>query len=247
MRKNLAIGIGMLTLSALPAFAADLPPRVTYKAPAAVYTPVINWTGCYIGGHAGYAWSKSTYTYDNSVVIESFSDNPNSFLGGGQVGCQYQFSSNWVVGVEGTWSWTKLDQADPSLLLPGRQRELTLNQIATVTGRIGYAWDRWMLYAKGGFAETKIDTYAVNPATGIFGEANKWQAGWTVGGGLEYMVTPNFILGAEFNYYRFGFDRSITASDGSATAYTNTRAEVYSAVARASYLFNWGGPVVARY
>ncbi len=231
------------------AHAADLPPQpMPYKAPVMVSTPVVNWTGCYVGGHAGYAWSRSNYTLDNGTgLVESFSDNPSNFMGGGQVGCQYQFSGNWVVGIEGTWSWDKLQQTDISVINPVHQRTLGINQIATATGRLGYAWDRWMLYAKGGFADAKIDTYAINTANGVFGDANAWQTGWTVGGGLEYMVMPSLVIGAEFNYYRFGFDRSLAASNGTVGSVYDSRAEVYSALVRASWLFNWGGPVVARY
>jgi outer membrane immunogenic protein len=86
-----------------------------------------------------------------------------------------------------------------------------------------------------------------NPATGVSADVNKWQSGWTVGAGLDYLVTPNFVVGVEVNYYRFSFDRTAQATDGTIATFFNTRAEVYSALARASWLFNWGGPVVARY
>ena len=248
MTRNLAIGLGILTLTALPSFAADIPVRMPTKAP--MMAPVTyNWTGCYVGGHAGGAWSRSNYTLDNGAgLVESFSYNPSSFMGGGQVGCQIQFSSNWVAGIEGTWSAVRLNQTDISVLSPPRQRSLAVDQIATVTGKLGYTWDRWMLYGKGGFAEARIETFAINPATGVFVDPNRWQAGWTVGGGLDYLVTPNFVVGVEGNYYRFGFDRTSVASDGTISTFSNSRAEVYSVLGRASYLFNWGGgPGGARY
>lgn len=247
MTKNLALGIGLLALTAAPSFAADLPVGIPTKGP--IMVPVTyNWTGCYVGGHAGGAWSRSSYTLDNGAgLVESFSYNPSSFMGGGQIGCQVQFASNWVAGIEGTWSWVRLNQTDVSVLAPPRQRSLSVDQMATVTGKLGYTWDRWMLYAKGGFAEAKIDAFAINPLTGVSADSNKWQSGWTVGGGLDYLVTPNFVVGVEVNYYRFGFDRSAAATDGTISTFFNTRTEVYSALARASWLFNWGGPVVARY
>lgn len=246
MKRVLTLTLGLVALSAVPAIAADLPMKAPMATP--VMAPVANWTGCYIGGHAGYAWSNSNYTLDNGAgIVESFNFNPSSFIGGGQVGCQMQFSGNWVVGAEGTWSGLRLNQTDTSLLAPPRQRSLGIDQIATATARLGYAFDRWMIYAKGGFADGRIDTFAINPATGVFADARNWQAGWTVGGGLEYMVMPNLVLGAEFNYYRFAFDRSTLATDGTTSTFFNTRADVYSAMARASWLFNFGGPVVARY
>jgi outer membrane immunogenic protein len=104
-----------------------------------------------------------------------------------------------------------------------------------------------MLYAKGGFADARIDTFAINPTTGVFGDVRQWQAGWTVGGGLDYMVIPSLVLGIEGNYYHFKYDRTIPASDGTVGTITNSKADVYSVMGRASWLFNWGGPVVARY
>jgi outer membrane immunogenic protein len=239
--KRFVVGFGILALATLPAFAADIPARMPAKVPVAV-APVMTWTGCYIGGHAGYAWSRSSHTFDNGAgVVETFDYNPNSFIGGGQVGCQYQFAPDWLIGLEGTWSGLRLNQTDVSVLSPPRQRSLNLDQIATGTVRIGYVWDRWMMYAKGGYATARIDTFAINPATGVSSDARNWEPGWTVGGGVEYMVVPQLVLGLEFDYYRFGYDRSgIVATDGTVGAYTNTRAEVYAVLGRASWLFNWG-------
>jgi outer membrane immunogenic protein len=245
--KKVMFVAGVLALSMSAAGAADLGPRMVTKAPP-MATAIYNWTGCYIGGHAGGAWSNSSMTFNNGAgLVEDFGFNPSSFFGGGQVGCQYQFAPNWVVGAEGTWSGTSLSQTDLSVLAPTRSRTFKLDQIATATAKLGYTWGPWMLYAKGGFADARIDTFAINNATGVVGDVRQWQTGWTVGGGLDYMVMPNFIVGAEFNYYRFGFDRNIPASDGTIGIVSNSRADVYSAVARASWLFNWGGPVVARY
>jgi outer membrane immunogenic protein len=247
MKKLILAAAGLLALSVTSAGAADLGPRMVTKAPP-MATTVYNWTGCYIGGHAGGAWSNSNMTVNNgATLVENFGYTPSSFLGGGQVGCQYQFAPNWVIGAEGTWSGMSLNQTDVGVLSPTRTRAFKLDQIATATAKLGYTWGPWMLYAKGGFADARIDTFMINNATGVFGDVRQWQAGWTVGGGLDYMVTPNFILGAEFNYYRFGFDRTVPASDGTIGTVTNSRADAYSAVARASWLFNLGGPVVARY
>lgn len=247
MKRVLTLTLGLAALSVGPAMAADIPMKAPVAAP--VMAPVTSWTGCYIGGHAGYAWSQTGLTYNNGAgIIETFNFNPSSFIGGGQAGCQYQFLQNWVFGVEGTWSSVRLNQTDISVLAPPRQRSLGIDQIWTVTGRLGYTWDRWMLYAKGGLADAQIDTFAINPTTGIFGDSRQWQGGWTVGGGLEYMILPSIVLGAEFNYYRFQFDRTFVNSDATISAVTASRADVYSAMARASWLFNFGGgPVVARY
>ncbi|MGA8611822.1 MAG: hypothetical protein WB760_08920, partial [Xanthobacteraceae bacterium] len=133
-----------------------------------------------------------------------------------------------------------LNQTDPSVLSPGRLRSLTTNDIDTVVGKVGYTWDHWMLYAKGGWADARINTFAINPASGVFGNATNWQGGYTVGTGLDYMVARNWIIGVDFNYYDFHFDRSALATDGTTSTWSNTNSNIYSVMARASYLFNWG-------
>jgi outer membrane immunogenic protein len=240
--KRVAVALSILVVGVASATAADLPAR-TYTKAAPVVAPIAySWSGCYVGGQAGYAWSRSRYTLDNGAgLVEPFSYDPNSFIGGGQVGCQYQFAGSFVLGAEGTWSWVDLKRTDLSILSPPRTRFLGIDQIATATVKLGYAWDRWMVYAKGGFADTRIDTFAINPVTNVFVDINRWQAGWTVGGGIDYMVTPNFIIGGEFNYYNFKFDRTARATDATISTFFNTNADVYSIMGRASFLFNLGG------
>ena len=232
------------------AMAADLGRPAPAPAPAPVYKappPMIySWTGCYLGGHVGGVWSNDSYTLDNGAFVESFSFNPNSWIGGGQLGCQMQASS-FVFGVEGTWSGTDLKQTNKSVVDPLRNRTFKLDEIATVTGRLGVAFDRWMIYGKGGWADGRIDTFALNTATNVSIDLNAWQSGWTVGGGIEWMMWQNLVLGAEFNYYSFKFDRSGLDNVGGTSRFFNTNANVYSAMVRASWLFNWGGPVTARY
>ena len=246
MRSQSLIVATLLAAVSGSAMAADL------RRPAPVYTkappPIVyNWTGCYVGGHVGGAWSSDHFTLDNGAgIVESFSYDPSSWIGGGQLGCQLQ-SNNLVIGVEGTWSGLNLDQTDVSVLSPPRRRTFKLDEIATVTGRLGYAWDQWMIYGKAGWADARIDTFAINPLTSVNIDLNSWQSGFTVGGGIEWMPWQNLVLGAEFNYYNFTFDRSGIASDGTISHFFNTNANVYSAVVRASWLFNWSGPVTARY
>lgn len=219
------------------ASAADLPRRAPEYAPA---PPVVyNWSGIYVGGQAGGAWTDSSYTFTNVVGAENFSHSPASFFGGGHLGAQGQWGA-FVLGVEGTWSWMDLDDTQTSVLQPGRLRTLELQDMATVVGKLGYAAGQWMPYVKGGWAGTDIKTFAVNPATGISSSTSGWKSGWTVGGGIDYMWTPSWIIGADVNYYRFDFDRSGLATDGTAFTYTSTKADVFSATARLSYKFDMG-------
>jgi len=105
--KNLFLtGTALLTLVSGSAIAADLgrpaPAPVFTKAPPPV--PVFTWTGFYIGGNIGAAWAQHNWT--DSVLLVNFNNNNNNavFIGGGQVGGNYQFS-NFVIGLEGTFDW----------------------------------------------------------------------------------------------------------------------------------------------
>src|SRR3954467_12329990 len=111
---------------ASPAMAADWPVMATYEAappPPAVYSW---WTGCYVGGNLGGAWSRAEYALDNTVAVERFTFTPLAVIGGGQLGCQYQWNS-LVFGLEGTYSWTNLRQDQKSTLLPNRQRSIGID------------------------------------------------------------------------------------------------------------------------
>src|SRR5258708_20048996 len=98
------VGAALLGLAVSPAFAADLPvkARPMAPAPAAVY----NWTGCYIGGNAGAGWIRDEQTRigttAGAVLNNNFgSGTQTNLIGGGQIGCDYQFASTWVVGLQG--------------------------------------------------------------------------------------------------------------------------------------------------
>ena len=94
--KKILLGAAALAVMAAPAFAADMPPRPYAKAPAYTAPAVVyNWTGFYIGGHAGGAFAGN----------DSLQGSDARFLGGVQGGFDYQFAPNWVMGIEAQYSW----------------------------------------------------------------------------------------------------------------------------------------------
>lgn len=234
MKRLLFTSVVALALTALAgsAFTADLGQGPVYKV-----HPIAEWTGCYIGGNVGGAWANADYTFNNGGgTIEPFSFNSRSFIGGGQVGCQFQFTPYLVLGAEGTFSATHLNQTDTSAILGNSfTRALSIDDIATLTARLGYTQDLWMIYAKGGWAGLRVNTQS---ASTVVGDATDWESGWTVGGGIEYMVWKNVVVGAEFNYYRVDFDRTMGVN-GITTQFTNAHANTYSVLFRANYLFNF--------
>jgi outer membrane immunogenic protein len=235
--------------------AADLPVKAPPAAPVAA--PVINWSGFYVGGHAGIAWSRDLFTFNIpdggcGTACEDFRFTPSSFIGGGQVGFQSQVEK-WVFGIEGTWSGLNLHGSRQSVLLPDPTLvSFKIDDIATVVGRFGYAWDHAMFYAKAGYAAVRVNIHGFDTVSLAIGDDRAWRSGWTLGAGIEYMVVPSIVLGLAFDFYNLQFDnkQGVGFSDGTTFQISGSNADIYAVTVRLSYLFNWGktpAAVVAKY
>ena len=236
MKKLLLSSVALIALGG-SAFAADMPARPVYKAPA--YTPpavIYNWTGFYIGGHVGGAFAG-----DNSLV-----GSEARFMGGVQGGFDYQFAPNWVGGIEAQYSW--LNRNTTGIAFPaGTVITANNDQIGSVTGRFGYTWGPGLLYAKGGYAWRNDPNIGVSVAgTPVaFTTSGNRKDGYTVGAGLEYMFAPNWSAKAEYQYYNFG---NTTLTTGPADIVgTRFRNDEHTVKAGINYRFGWGGPVAAKY
>ena len=204
-----------------PAVAADLP----LKSPVPVVPP-FSWTGCYLGGHIGGARASKAMTDPVQLVQDTLSGTPittgittvtttpTGVVIGGEIGCDYQFAGNVVIGIEGTASGTTMrGSAFVGLPFTG---ELALVQstndfLASVTGRIGYAFDTVLLYGRGGVAVAgdKYDVSGGDFAAGLVpgpfhfnGADNRY--GWIVGAGVDWAFTPHWSMNVEYDFYRFG-------------------------------------------
>ena len=103
---------------------------------------------------------------------------------------------------------------------------------------MGLTFNDWLVYAKGGYANADVDTFAINPATNVSGSTNGREHGWTIGTGLEKALTSNLILGVEYNFVRLNVSgRSGIATDGTAFAYSDHDTDIHSVMARLSYKF----------
>ncbi|HUI12773.1 MAG TPA: outer membrane protein [Xanthobacteraceae bacterium] len=181
--------------------AADLPIRRAPApvAPVAYAPPVYNWSGFYVGGHIGGGWENSKWTDLFTGADDTF--NNNGFLGGAQVGVNTQF--NWLVlGLEGDFSWTS-DIKGTGTDSFGDAITTSPQWTSTVTGRIGAAFDRLLVYGKGGLAIAQ-DKSTFTPVGGATLTDNLTRAGWTAGAGLEYALTNNWSVRAEYDYLGFG-------------------------------------------
>ena len=192
------------SLTAMTASAADLPRRAPVTAPAAVYTPVASWTGCYIGGNVGAAWGSREL--ETSVGTISSSSSSARFAGGGQIGCDYQAGA-WVFGIRNMFDWADAERSGTVVGGPfsGYSAKLENNWVDLLTGRIGYAAQpNWLLYFQGGGAWRK-NSLTVNDPTGFeVANTNRTQSGWTVGVGTEWKFAPNWSAFVEYNHAEFG-------------------------------------------
>jgi outer membrane immunogenic protein len=200
--KKLPLGAAACIAFAAPAFAADLPARAYTKAPA--YTApdaVYNWTGFYIGGHVGGAFAGK----------KSLGGDNGRFLGGVQAGFDYQFAPSWVVGAEVQFSGLTGNGGKGTTFPAGTLVTGNINQLGSITGRIGYAWGPALLYAKGGYAfRDSVNIGANSGGIPVLVATNgTHRNGFTVGGGVEYMFARNWSAKAEYQYYNFG-DASFT-------------------------------------
>ena len=205
-------------------------------APAPVYTkapmmPAFTWTGCYIGGNAGGVWAKKDWT--NTAGGTTASMDVSGGLAGGQIGCNYQISA-WVFGVQGDFDWTNISASTADGFFAATD-QVKIKSLASVTGRAGYAWDRFLGYVKGGGA-WETDDYSIT-AVGASAAASETRTGWTIGVGGEYAFT-NWLTGfAEYDYYDFG-----TKSDTFTGTFTTTASiKETKSVAKAGLNFKFGG------
>jgi outer membrane immunogenic protein len=202
--------IGLLSAGA--AQAADMP----LKAPPRIAAPGFSWTGCYIGGHVGAGWGTKTWRDKGDDFSDNTSYNTNGFLGGAQVGCDYQWASRVVIGFEGSWSGTgiKGDGVFPFEAVPpvnsdggGATIGSKLSWIATVTGRFGLTVDSALIYVKGGGAWVRERHTTVEHEESdefIAASVRVTRSGWLVGTGIEYAITPTWSAKIEYNYMDFG-------------------------------------------
>ena len=115
-------------------------------------SPAFTWTGCYIGAHAGAGWTDKTVSVPSIVPGVSVTGHTFGPLGGGQVGCNLQFGG-WVIGIEGEGSAADI-RGDTTQTIQGitGTAHAETDWLASATARLGWTWDRWMIYGKGGAA-----------------------------------------------------------------------------------------------
>jgi outer membrane immunogenic protein len=241
--------------------AADLPARPYTKAP--VYSPApISWSGCYLGGNVGGAWTHFSagevgFAGVPTPFVGYGSQDGSNVVGGGQIGCDYQFASTWVIGIQGQANFGTINSSNAVAAFPGVTALFKVNNFETLTGRLGYTVTPSVLaYVKGGAAWAR--GYGAGQVTGGFvGEyANFGMTGYTVGAGLEWMFAPGWSVFGEYSYLDFGTKNvdfpstGIVPGFGAAGALSDTNAirlSMQTVLVGVNYKFNLASPVVAKY
>ena len=262
MKKLLVVGAALISLG-VPAIAADLPVKAV-----PLVVPYFSWTGCYVGATVGYEWGTSHQTYGGlagglpavGTIPAGTELTPNykvnGVTGGAELGCNYQVGS-WVYGVEVDGSLSSAQGqtltspaatafVNPNLVFASRQHWL-----ATARGRLGYAVDKWLVYATGGVAFARYDLNNYLPASIFQMQPERvTKAGLAIGGGVEYALSYGWSLKAEALYIDFGKlhygDVPIGCLGGGGCPNADVRTYEWTARVGVNYRFGLG-PVVAKY
>jgi outer membrane immunogenic protein len=218
------------------ASAADLPANVYTKAPP-MPVEAVSWTGFYIGAQAGADFGSWNWLSNRAgvgtcassvpllftVPCDPVNQNATSWLAGGQAGYRWQTGS-WVFGIEGSGAATDLQASSLSTNTPALTNQSRISSLYTGTAQAGYAWDRTLFYAKGGYAGAQVNRDVI--ATSLLGSFNSPFAqranGWTIGAGLEYSITRNLSVGVEYDFAQL--------ETGSATGCSTTSSPALSSV-----------------
>jgi outer membrane immunogenic protein len=213
--KTILLGAAALSLISASAFAAEL------GLPAPVVSPAFIWTGCYAGGQIGGGWGQKDLNDSAGIVspITGFTSanlNISGYMLGGQIGCDYQFASSWVLGIEGAALGGSIAGSTSVATPVNAPDSATFSQktdfLSSITARGGYAWNDWLLYAKGGVAWAG-DRYSVFDVVGNYDfEGLETRVGWTAGIGVEWAFWHDWSLRLEYDYYGFGTN-SVTFID----------------------------------
>ena len=280
MKKvSLIAAVGFLAFGTVAASAADMAPVVA-KAPPPLPPVYYPWTGFYIGGNFGGGLANTDFSGTTSGTLkgvpfqETFnaSRSQHGWLGGGQIGINYEIVPRWVLGVEGDIDWSNIKgsvSACSSKTAAGVIDCATsagkIDDFGTVRGRVGYVFDNLLVFGSGGFAwahETATVTETCNgtkcPKTSNVFAINSASSsatpdGWAAGAGFEWRVLPNWRFGSNTSTcsstaYPSTYNLNGTVNGVPFASTSNVSANTGVEVLRVglNYLFNWGPEPLVR-
>jgi len=234
--------------------AADMAVKAP-PAPAYVSPSVFNWTGFYIGANIGGGWAGGNLT-DTLTGANFGVGTQSAFIGGGQIGYNFQISPNVVLGVEWFMDGVASNNNNSSntVFVPALGNSFLASAqtdwVSTLTGRIGITApgsDRWLIYAKGGGGWVQNQATVTNLNTGLSASTTQTRGGWVGGVGIEWAFASNWTAKLEYQYLGLS---DFSVSPGFVTDTFNvTNPNIQMVTVGVNYLFNWGtpAPVVTRY
>jgi outer membrane immunogenic protein len=247
----MSVGLGGLGSASAADMAVKARPMV---APPPV---IFSWTGCYIGAEGGGNWGRSRTRVNTTG--EPFQDafDISGGIAGGEWGCNYQMGQ-FVIGYEGDFSWTnKKGTAFDGRTAGNALIPITVEErwISTQRGRLGWAWDRVLLFVTGGVAFTDARwSGALLPSAGFapafIASDSMRHVGWVVGAGIEYAITNNWSVKGEYLYTDLG--SQTICSPACVTPFGPFAARSVSLTDNmvrvgVNYRWNWAAPLVAKY
>jgi outer membrane immunogenic protein len=228
MRKCVVGSLAAIALAMTgPAQAADMPVKAV-----ATQAPVFSWTGWYVGTNVGYGWGRDSQDPfcitpagvlggTGCTILPENNLSPQGWLGGGQFGFNYQ-AGVWVLGLEADIQAAKIEDstslAGTFPTVGGGTAAATLlasqsiDWFGTVRGRVGWTFDRALIYATGGLIYGRVtasQNVVFGPTIQYPSSASATNTGWTAGGGIEYAFHPKWTGRIEGLYYDLG---SLTSS-----------------------------------
>jgi outer membrane immunogenic protein len=254
MKKSFVAGCVLSAFIGSSAMAADLAARPVYKAapPAPL---AFDWSGLYVGGHIGYGWGQTDvadHTLFGNFFIPTQKFDTKGFLGGVQGGWNYQFG-HFVLGSEVDFSWANVkgDETTSFGGVASITRSSKAKWMGTATTRLGYAWDRVLVYSKLGAAWAHFDyndDFSISGIGSIYNSsASETRAGWTVGTGIEWAFLGNWSAKVEYDYIDFGRRTVDFASVGPIPVNLDVDQRISQVKVGLNYRFGGMGPIVAKY
>ncbi|SFZ84813.1 outer membrane immunogenic protein [Devosia enhydra] len=218
MNIALKLGASVATLAVLTvsAHAADL---YVPQQPFIPESPAMSWTGGYVGGHVGYGFGSVDGTITAGGTGSAEFDT-EGWVAGVQAGYNHDLGGI-VIGVEGDIAWADINGSIPNGGSPGTIYN-SIDWLATLRGRVGFAADAFLVYATGGVAFAG-GTTGIDFVGGPSFEGNATHTGWVVGLGAEAMVAENVSLKAEYLYHDLGtasYDAAPFSADAAITVST---------------------------
>ncbi len=243
MKRMLFAGVLSLFAATPTAWAADLPAAPPPQAPAAyvpVVPPVYNWSGIYIGINGGYAFGNSDWNSSGVFTPATGNFNVNGGLVGGTVGINFQ-SGPVVYGLEADGDWTDIQGSTSNGACVTPATCQTSNDwLATFRGRVGYAFDRVLVYGTAGGAVGDVKATITVPGFPS-ASTDSTQFGWTAGGGVEFALTENITAKAEYLFVDLSngsLSCAAGACNGNATA-INVPVQFDASIVRAGLNFKF--------